>query len=66
MATLTKEQKENYLKEGGGICPFCKSPDISGGQVQVEGTEAWQEVSCSDCDERWRDVYKLAFVETND
>jgi transcription elongation factor Elf1 len=66
MAILTKEQKEKYLASGGGVCPFCGAADISGGSIDIEATEAWQNVSCDTCGENWRDVYKLAFVETDD
>jgi len=66
MAILTKEQKDQYLAAGGGVCPFCGDSDISGDSVEVEATEAWQNVSCSVCGESWRDVYKLTFVETDD
>jgi len=66
VAILTKEQKEKYLASGGGACPFCGDSDISGDSVEIEATEAWQNVSCSACGGSWRDVYKLAFVETDD
>ena len=49
MAILTKEQKEKYLASGGGACPFCGDSDISGDSVEIEATEAWQNVSCSAC-----------------
>lgn len=63
---LTQEQKTEYMQTGAQHCPVCKSLDISGGFVEVAGMEAWQEVSCNECDARWQDVYKLAFVETQD
>jgi hypothetical protein len=66
MAILTAEQKAKYLDGGAGACPFCGDTDISGDGIQIEGTECWQEVFCSKCRETWRDVYKLAFVETDD
>ena len=60
---LTEEQKKAYMKDAANLCPFCKSPDISGGPVEIDGREAWQEVSCNECNEQWRDVYVLSFVE---
>lgn len=66
MAILTAEQKSAYLKSDGGCCPFCQDADISGGPVEISGREAWQEVKCQACGETWRDVYKLAFVETDE
>jgi len=60
---LTEEQKKAYLENAANLCPFCQSPDITGGPVDINGREAWQEVSCNECHEQWRDVYALAFVE---
>jgi len=66
MAILTVEQKAKYLEGGAGACPFCGDTDISGGQIQIEGAEAWQYVSCSACHETWTDIFKLVAVETQD
>jgi hypothetical protein len=60
---LTQEQKKVYIENTGNICPFCKSTDITGGSVNIEGREARQEVWCNECHGQWRDVYTLAFVE---
>ena len=54
---LTQDQKKQYMDGGANLCPFCKSADISGGQVEIDGREAWQEVSCNECQGEWRDVY---------
>jgi hypothetical protein len=64
---LTPEQKQKYIEaNNANLCPFCESADISGEHIEVAGKEAWQEVSCNECGEGWRDVYALAFVETDD
>ena len=63
---LTQEQKKAYMEGGANLCPFCKSADITGGSIDIDGREAWQEVSCNECNEQWRDVYKLAFVEDSE
>jgi transposase-like protein len=64
MSILTEEQKKKYLEENGAnLCPFCKSTDISGGQIEIDGRIAWQEVSCSACGKNWNDLYKLFDVE---
>jgi hypothetical protein len=60
---LTEEQKIAYMQDAANLCPFCKSWDIEGGPVEIDGRYAWQETTCNECQERWRDVYKLAFVE---
>jgi formate dehydrogenase maturation protein FdhE len=66
MAILTAAQKQLYLDGESGHCPFCNDSDISGGQIQIEGAEAWQYVSCSACHETWTDIFKLVAVETQD
>ena len=38
-------------------CPVCDSPQIEGGNVQIDGTEAWQPVSCLNCEASWTEVY---------
>jgi formate dehydrogenase maturation protein FdhE len=64
---LTAEQVTAYVHNGYAHCPFCQSPDISGGHVEVEANQAWQRVSCSACDAEWQDVYQLIGVDlTND
>lgn len=66
MALLTQEQKRVYMESGGGVCPFCGSDEISGDSVDIEAQQAWQNVDCQACGQSWRDVYKLAFVETDE
>ena len=39
-------------------CPLCGSEGIEGDSVQIEGTEAWQEMSCQRCDGSWTEVYE--------
>jgi hypothetical protein len=56
--------KEEYLKTGGVICPFCKSQDIEGGAVEINEGTAQQDVACISCDGAWRDIYRLEAVET--
>ena len=38
-------------------CPVCGSIQIEGGHVEIEGIEAYQEVSCLHCQATWREVY---------
>jgi len=54
--------KDEYLLKGGGLCPWCKSNQIEGGHVVIEGNEAIQIMKCLDCEEHWYDVYKLMEV----
>lgn len=39
-------------------CPYCGSPDgIRGGFVEIDGTEAIQGCSCSECGTEWTNTY---------
>ena len=60
---LTFQRKADYLKAGGNHCPYCGSKSISGSHLEIDGQDAWQEVTCSACGMDWRDVYRLADVE---
>ena len=42
-------------------CPFCKSQDIEGNSVEVEGLESWQQMSCSRCQGTWAEVYEAVY-----
>lgn len=59
---LTEQERKDYLEGRGGRCPFCGSDSIDGGSLDVDGPEAYQEVSCNDCPGRWRDIYTLTNV----
>jgi hypothetical protein len=54
--------KETYLKAKGLICPYCRGESIEGGFIQVEAGEAFQDMTCSQCDNKWQDVYRLVDV----
>ncbi len=45
-------------------CPTCKSGQIEGGNIQIDGREAWQPVSCLNCGSTWTEVY-VANLRTN-
>jgi RNase P subunit RPR2 len=61
--TLTKKQKEQYLKNGYGTCPKCKEYGIEGGMLEVDGKVAWQDLTCLECGFSWRDEYTLSNIE---
>jgi len=61
MSSLTEKQKEEYLKDSS-VCPFCKSSNIEGGPVEINGNEADQRVSCNECNKSWIDIYTLTEV----
>jgi len=59
MATLTKTQVQDYVRNGGEKCPYC------GGIIEglfapvVDGGSALQQVGCIDCGKTWSDIYTL-------
>ena len=59
--SLTKEQMAAYVDIGGGFCPYCGG-DALGGEITIETGVVFQEMSCLDCEQRWRDVYYLDHV----
>ncbi len=58
--------KRRYLKDHGTRCPFCKSENIEGGHVDIDGGAAWQRCGCNDCNASWEDSYKLTGIEIID
>jgi DNA uptake protein ComE-like DNA-binding protein len=55
-----------YIEQGGTVCPFCKSQDIEGQEVNINAGSAWQEVSCNQCSQEWQDIYTLnGYASTN-
>lgn len=55
-----------YLNSGGSFCPYCKSHDISGDSIDIEGSHAYQEVTCQECWKAWTDQYALVGVLEHD
>ncbi len=59
----TAEEREvEYLKNSGGKCLFCLSPNIVGNTYQGDGNTVWCEVTCDDCSRAWQDNYTLTGV----
>ena len=55
---------EEYLSIGASKCPCCSSSNIAvTDHIQQDGCDAWQEVSCDDCNAIWHDVYKMVGYE---
>lgn len=51
--------QRRYVKCGGICCPFCGGGNIEGGPVEIDGGDAWQEITCADCEADWTDHYTL-------
>ena len=58
------DQEALYVSKGGAYCPFCKSDQIVGGNIDIDGNAAFQPVTCSDCGEEWQDSYTLTGCTT--
>jgi transcription elongation factor Elf1 len=52
-----KHKQEHLTK--GYVCPYCGEDSVEGDEVVVDGIYAEQEVSCTACDKKWVDQYKL-------
>lgn len=50
---------KEYVAAGGCRCPVCRSDNVVGESIGIEGRDAVQEVRCSDCGACWNDVYSL-------
>ena len=50
---------EQYVEYIGTKCPFCRSTQTTGGEVEIDDGVARQVVSCDYCDKEWTDSYSL-------
>jgi len=62
---LDAESKSQYL-QNAGYCPFCRSVQIEGDSLEVEGDAVYQDVKCLECEARWQDEYHLKNVRVLD
>ena len=60
---ITEQQRNSYIETGANSCPFCGSPHIEGGQIDIDSCFASQEVSCTECHKEWHDIYTLSDVQ---
>ena len=56
---LGEFNEKRYMDAGGGVCPYCFSEDITGEDIDIDGSRARQEVTCNVCDKSWHDFFKL-------
>ena len=61
--TLSQKQITDYLNVSYGQCPRCKSTHISGDSIDIDSNTATQDVTCSDCELGWTDIYTLTSIE---
>ena len=58
MAKKKPISNEKYLRNPNQ-CPSCQGADISAGEFNADGNEAWQKVTCENCGATWNDCFKL-------
>lgn len=51
---------QDYIQQGGGFCPTCRSEQIEGDSVDFDGPNCIQRMRCLDCDAEWSDIYVLS------
>lgn len=67
---ITPEQKAEYIRNNGMLCPFCGSEEIytpSGGLLAVGGDAPEEDdqkqlgkmTACDDCGKKWEEIYTL-------
>ena len=61
---ISEEAEREYIAASGQVCPFCGAHEISGGNIDIDGGTAWQEVSCDVCRREWQDSYTLTGCTT--
>lgn len=50
---------EEYVGANGVLCPFCRSDNLRGDDITIEGGSCSQEIWCEDCGKGWWDAYEL-------
>ena len=55
---INATQLRAYLDAGGTFCPFCRSPQIEGGPVEIDPHGAMQPMSCLSCNRTWHDIHQ--------
>lgn len=63
---LRAQLEAEYLQAGGSFCPICKSSDITGGSIDMEGSKVYQTVSCLECGASWVDEFTLTGVDIDE
>lgn len=51
--------REEYLKNGGEFCPYCKSEFVEDDRMEFDVGSIEYRMRCMDCNRKWWDHYKL-------
>jgi uncharacterized protein with PIN domain len=65
---LTQLQKDEYRKNKGKICPYCKAKSIrTSSKVSelkiINQDRAIQEMLCKKCKKHWKEIYPFFTIE---
>jgi DNA-directed RNA polymerase subunit RPC12/RpoP len=61
---LTKEQIEKYIKGGGHRCPHCGHEHLDSQGIKWDADDnAFDEIHCLYCGEKWKDRLAIVGVE---
>lgn len=50
---------EEYIQNGGGYCPFCKSENIQRHSFEIKGKRAEEPITCNNCGKGWKNIYTI-------
>ncbi len=59
---LTNKQQNDYKTNGGGVCPHCKSQDLTSECTDVNDVTVDVRVICNDCGSGWYDEYTFTGI----
>ena len=51
---------KEYLDNGGGHCPVCKSSEIISNSMESDDSSIWSVSNCSKCGSEWKDIFTLS------
>lgn len=52
-----------YVESAGNECPFCRSRNIIGHNIDSDCDYAWRKVECNNCGKLWTENFKLIGYE---
>ncbi len=62
--TFSDEQKQEYIRTKGVICPYCKQTDqVDADPIRLENDDLVATVQCYRCNKAWQDIYGIVDVE---
>lgn len=59
------QEESSDIKNSDIRCPFCKSDEIEGTEVNMEVGECSQDMFCIECEREWTNIYRLESYTTN-